>query len=394
MASPLSKTVDAAVAGGEAAGARKAVRLHDGDIAELAPDWKACAASALAPSGAHLHPWLAASFRHLRMRHPARLLTIWRGRMLTGAMALETGLWRWGFPCRAAGNWQSPLAFEGTPLICAAAAKPAVDALLTSHGGAVLRLDAIPADGPFWDTLQERARSLGAPIEILRRWERAALRPARSFSDWFEGNFERKRRKEYRRLRMRLGEQGRLESLAWRQGELVAAWLDELATLEAKGWKGRRGTALQQDAAIMATLAEALPALGEQGNLRFWKIALDGRPIAMMFAIVSGEAGWLGKIAFDEDFAKYSPGALLILDATESFIGEGGIRAVDSCAMPGHSMIENIWRDRVALCDVLIGAPRGSPLLFGMVVAAERLRRRARQAAKDLFYSVTKRRQS
>ncbi|CAN5323660.1 hypothetical protein BH10PSE7_BH10PSE7_44440 [soil metagenome] len=398
MAKPLSNTADLArhAARNDGAASRPIARFHADkvEITALAVDWNACAARALTPVGTHLHPWLAAAFKHLRKSRRVRLLSLCRGHILGGGALVEQFTWRWGFPCRAAGVWQHALAFEGTPLIGEAGASQSIDTLLASHGGAVLLLDAIAANGPFWDVLQERALALGAPIAVLESRERAALRPKATYTEWFDGNFDRKRRKEYRRLRARLGEQGTLEHVQWTPDMPVQSWLDDLAVLEVRGWKGERGTALRQNAAVMAALGEALPALGAQGSLRFWKIALDGRPIAMMFAIASGSKAWLGKIAYDESFAKYSPGVLLILDATESLIGEGRFDVIDSCAIPGHPMIDNIWRDRITLVDVIVGRPLGSRHVFGMVVAAERMRRSLRVWAKTLFYSVTRRRQS
>ena len=87
----------------------------------------------------------------------------------------------------------------------------------------------------------------------------------------------------------------------------------------------------------------------------------------------SASSAWLGKIAFDEAFAKYSPGVLQILDATESLFAEGGIALVDSCAIPDHPMIDNIWRDRIAMADVLIGTPNMPSARFKAMVAAEKL---------------------
>ena len=263
-------------------------------------DWNACAATALTPPGSYLHAWTAAAFAHLRKGRRVRLLSIWRGHILGGAVAIDRSLWRWGFPLPGSGGLATSAAFDGAPLIGDAGAPAIIDTLLASHGGTALVLNAFPADGPLADLLQARARALDAPVAILETRQRAALKPAGDYAAWFDGNFDRKRRKEYRRLRARLGELGRLESIAWTADMPVKAWLDDLVQLEAMGWKGERGTSLQQNGEILAALGAALPALAADGHLRFWKIALDGRPIAMMFAVVSGDRAWLGKIAYDE----------------------------------------------------------------------------------------------
>jgi Acetyltransferase (GNAT) domain len=279
---------------------------------------------------------------------------------------------------------RTDLSFSGLPRVCASGA---IASLFSQTGASSALFANIPATGPFWDSLpQTRA--------VLRHWERACLDIKGSYEAWFEDAFERKRRKEYRRLRARLGETGRAESLSLPPGSDPSAWVDELFALEAKGWKGRRGTAIASHEKTAAALKDALKELGAAGHLRFWKLALDGRPLAMMFALVDQDEAWLGKIAYDEDFAKFSPGVLLILDATESFFAEGGINRVDSCAIPDHPMINHIWRNRLPMADVLVAAPDAPPLAFGALVAWERFKRAARTQMRDAYYRMTKRRRS
>ena len=84
----------------------------------------------------------------------------------------------------------------------------------------------------------------------------------------------------------------------------------------------------------------------------------------MLFAMVTGTTAFLGKIAHDEAFDRYSPGVLLILEATRTLLARTDITSADSCAVPGHPMIDNIWRDRVPLADMLIAAPGTPPPLL------------------------------
>jgi hypothetical protein len=261
------------------------------------------------------------------------------------------------------------------------------EAIVALVGGrrAPLLLKSIPVNGPFWDGLCRMARALNAPVETVDRWERAGLRLGGNFESWFETNFERKRRKEYRRWRSRLAEMGKLVSRSWRAGEELDPWFDDFCGLEAAGWKGKRGSAIANDPNLKTCLREALGNLSRSGHLRFWSITLDGKAIASMFAQVIGGKAWLGKIAFDESHAKYSPGVLQILDATEALFNEGGIDIVDSCAIPGHPMIDNIWRDRIAMADVLIGIPNMPSSRFKAMLAAENFRRRTRDTAKDVY---------
>ncbi|HUR42800.1 MAG TPA: GNAT family N-acetyltransferase, partial [Aestuariivirga sp.] len=286
-------------------------------------------------------------------------------------------------------NWVTPLSASGLPILARHLGIEALAAFLRQEASPVM-LTGVPADGPFWDTLVAAAPRLA----ILDCWERAALLPFDRFETWLDSNFERKRRKEYRRLRTRLSEQGRLESACLKPGDDAGSWVQNLLDLEAAGWKGKRGTSLKSADAVAAAFAEAAHDLHRSSKLRFWSLTLNGRTIATMFAIVEGSRAWLGKIAYDEAFARYSPGVLLILDATEALFKEGGLELVDSCAIPNHPMIDNIWRDRVAVADVLVASADVGHLRFELTVGAERLRRAARSRARDLFYTLTRRHRS
>jgi CelD/BcsL family acetyltransferase involved in cellulose biosynthesis len=359
-----------------------------GEIERLAPDWQALGDRSFAPAGSHLASWLLPALKHFSAKLPAQLLTAQKGGRLCGVLALKAG----GGPVRR--SWASPLSFLGTPLIAREFAEDVLRALLMALSGKAILLSGVPATGPFWDMLLRAVAETQGSLEVLNHWERAALIPKATFEEWFAGNFERKRRKEFRRLKARLGEEGKLESLAWAKGDPLDPWIDDLIALEARGWKGRRGTALAADNVMATAFREALHHLAGEGSLRFWKLALDGRPIAMMSGLVKGDQGWLGKIAYDEDFARYSPGVMLVLDATESLIDQERLALVDSCAIPDHPMINTIWRDRLALCDVMIRGPGLSSTAFRLLLAAEKGRLAARAAAKALFYQFTRRRKS
>jgi len=340
------------------------------------------------PCGAHHPAWLSHCLAE------ARIISVKLDQELTGIFATGIAHWRWGMPLQVVTSAASDFAFDGTPLVARQDAAQTIEAFITSQKRRPILFETIPAEGAFLHALAVAASNLRAPVRIIRRWQRAALVPAGGYEKWFETNFERKRRKEYRRLRSRLSEQGRLESLAWSETEPVQRWIDELFDLEARGWKGREKTAVASDPSKKAALTAALHALARERALRFWKLSFKGEPIAMMFALVSGGKAWLGKIAYDEAYAKYSPGVLLILDATQSLFKDEEVKIADSCAVPGHPMIDNIWRERIQMCDVLVGPPGTSRLVFAAMAKAETARGRIRDALKQSYYRITKRRMS
>ena len=69
----------------------------------------------------------------------------------------------------------------------------------------------------------------------------------------------------------------------------------------------------------------------------------------------AGDAVFCFKIAFDEEFAKFSPGIQLELDNVERF--HEGSAWMDSCATPDHPMINRLWPDRRRIRTVLLPSP-------------------------------------
>ena len=277
----------------------------------------------------------------------------------------------------------SPLTIMGTPHVDRDFPAAALTCFTQSLKRPLL-LNSVNRKDSLWDHLATPERHFA----ILETWERAALKPAGTFESWLENNFDRKRRKEFRRLSNRLAEQGTFETVSFAPGDDSIPWASDLLALEQAGWKGKRGTAIAAMKPLQQAFAESCQQLAASGKLRFWKLVLDGKTIASMYAIVEADQAWLGKIAYDENLARYSPGVLLILYATEMLFAESAIKVVDSCAIPGHPMIENIWRDRLPMADVMLAPQTISAFRFAATVRLEKLRRMLRGTLRDIYYHL------
>ena len=112
-------------------------------------------------------------------------------------------------------------------------------------------------------------------------------------------------------------------------------------------------------------------------------LVLNDRPLAMLVNFLAVPGAFSFKTAFDEDYARFSPGVLL-QQANLDLLDDSRIAWVDSCAAPGHPMIDSVWRERRHL--VWVNAPLGGSgdrLRFRALATAERLWRRwKRPAAK------------
>ena len=357
----------------------KVEKLRGVDAAQLAADWRCVEAMALEPavfqSADFALPILAqgTGAEVLTVRSETRLL-----------MAIPTVSKR-GLQSTV----PSSLTASGLPQIKGYASDATAMAFVNSLPTPFL-FRALPTQSAFYGVLGKAA----AQFQVMKHWQRAALRINGTFEEWLAANFDHKRRKEFKRLRNRLSEKGNLTLETLNHSSALVGFVDDLLELEAKGWKGARGTALKGNDAEASLFREICMNLHTSGTLRFWTLKFDGKPIASLFGMVQDTQGWIVKIAYDEDFAKYSPGVLLILDATQALFAEPGLKLVDSCAIPGHPMIDRIWRDRIEMADVLVAPAQISHFQFAATVATLNAHAKLRAAAKSIFYRITKRKRS
>lgn len=275
------------------------------------------------------------------------------------------------FPVRArrghAEIWQHSYAFQGMPLVRAEVAREVWgfflnEALGSRDGvGTVLRCQALRADGPGARVLLDVARIQGRAVWHQDLHHRAEFRPWDSAEAFIARSVGRKVRRNLKRERKMLGDRGEVTTRVGRIGaEAIDAWCDAFLALEASGWKGRAGTALgssERDARWFRAVARGL---ARGGRFLGAEMRLGGVPVAMgtmLQAASNGaprEAAYF-KIAHDESVSGVSLGALLQLDWVEWLHGEEGLATVDSCAIPGHPMIERIWQDRRMIVTTWLG---------------------------------------
>jgi CelD/BcsL family acetyltransferase involved in cellulose biosynthesis len=206
------------------------------------------------------------------------------------------------------------------------------------------------------------ARSAGAPVD-----PRAALAS--------------KRRKEFQRQTKKLGEGGAVSFTVAVEPDDVGVAFDEFLILEEVGWKGRGGSALLSRPETKAFAEEALKGLARRGKVRVDTLRVAGKAIAVLVTFLAGETAFTWKIAYDEAFARYSPGALLMLEAGRGLFDDPGIARVDSCASADHPMIDHLWKDRLRIGTLIVGPPGGG-LLFRAGLAAAKAELDARTLAR------------
>ena len=281
-------------------------------------------------------------------------------------------------------GWTHPYAPFGVPLIDRKEAEGAIGAFL-DHVEAepklpkLVLLPLIARDGAFAQSLARVLARRGGAMAGFAEHARALLAPRNRAS--YLTHVPHKKLKELRRQRRRLEDTGALTHMA-ASGPAAAVALTDFMTLEAAGWKGRAGGAARARSNTEAFMREAVTALAARGDARIDRLIHDGHPIAASITLRSRHAAWFWKIAYDEGFARSSPGVQLTLDLTRDLLGDAALVHTDSCATADHPMIDHLWTERLTLTDLLIAPGAASLAQFRLAQQLETLRRAFISAAK------------
>ena len=338
--------------------------------------WDALAQWAAEPNPFFESWYLLPSLRAFDPHGAVRLACVEVDGQLAGLMPLRCDWSYYGNPVPQWCTWMHANCFLGLPLVARGMEKAFWRALLGwlddyPGPGLMLHLSHVPLDGPTWNALRAVCREEGRAGALVRREERAMLASNLAPGDYFEAALGGKKRKELRRQRRRLEEEGRLEVRRRYGSEDIDTWIDEFLALERAGWKGSEGSALASRPATETMFREALRGAAERGKLARLGLRVDGKPIALLATFLTPPGAFSYKTAFDESYARYSPGVLLQRENLE-MLERPDIAWTDSCAAANHAMIDHLWRERRAIgrVNLAIGG-RARRALFGMLARHE-----------------------
>lgn len=281
-------------------------------------------------------------------------------------------------------TWSSPFGPIGTPLVDRDDPVGVIEDFFAMLSRPHLKLPKvfvlpdIRLDGPVASLLATVAETRGLTLVITGKAERPMLESEIDGNEYLKASLRSHHYREFRRLKRRLADLGRLEHQVARGPENIRHAIERFLTLEAAGWKGRERTAMAIDRYRAAFAREAVHRLAERDLCRIHSLTLDDRTIACLVVFVEAGVAYTWKTAYDETLAAYSPGTLLMIEVTRQHLDDPNIMMTDSCAVPDHPVMSRLWMER---------RPIGT-LVIGLTPDADRL---ARQAASQLhLYSETR----
>ncbi len=340
-------------------------------LSEYATAWQALAQEAIEPN-VYYEPWmLLPAVRFLTAEKPPLFVLVFRTKTddpegqpsLCGLFPLERGRRFLGLPVNVLNLFSHSHCYLRTPLLRRGYARETLAAFFEwaasdTQGAAVLNLARVSGDGPFYHALLDFLHERSSGAVVTEAYTRAFLLPERDAETYIQHALSGKHRRQNRRLERQLQERGELRYAQLESESELDGWLNSFLDLEARGWKGKAGTALACDDKHRLFFVTAATEAFRRGQLLFFALQLDGRPIAMDCNFRSGIGGFSFKPAFDESFSPYSPGVLLYLEEVRRFHEMEGLRWVDSCTDPNNELLNRLWCQRRIVTSLLVSSGR------------------------------------
>jgi len=342
-------------------------------LEKYVPAWEDLAANAI-ESNAFYEPWMMMpaiqAFGAGRRLQFALVLANEPARhdgppLLCGIFPLEQqnhyqGLSR-KLPFKTLRLWKHKYCYLCTPLVREGYGRQVIAAFFDwldagSHDCSLMEFRFIAGDGLFNGLLIDYFERHAKLHYISLYFMRAMFRPTIDADTYLCAALSSKHRKMIRRQERQLSEIGRLEYDELTPDDDVAVWIEEFLQLEASGWKGRENTAIASDESDQGYFRTIAKEAFRRGRLSMLALRLDGRPIAYKCDFPAGRGLFTFRIAFDENYARNSPGMLLEIENVRRLHARSQIEWVDSCNDSVSFMFNRLWLARRTILDVVVGA--------------------------------------
>jgi CelD/BcsL family acetyltransferase involved in cellulose biosynthesis len=168
--------------------------------------------------------------------------------------------------------------------------------------------------------------ALARRLRLIQRAEAPVLDLSAGWDAVYRERTSSKRRNLHRRRRRQLQELGELTFAVARRPDELAGALEEAFRLHEARWRDRPEASGFAMPAGRRFHRAALAALAPAGVARIALLRVGGRAVACNYFFVLGDRMYFHELAFDPEFARWSPGQVTTLDTLAAAAAEGVTR--------------------------------------------------------------------
>jgi hypothetical protein len=361
------------------------------------PAWDELASASLEPNPIYESWMLLPALRNLAggdqiqcalvfRRDPANAS---RAPLLCGMFPLERIPRYMGLPVSAWSFWKHNHCGLTTPLIRKQYAREVLAALfrwLASDASKchVLELKHVPGDGPFNQLLADQVNSNGIAPLVLQWYSRAVFRPMETADAYLAAALSGKHRKALRRRTEQLSGLGRLEYLVAGEETDIESWIESFLRIEASGWKGHQGSAMACKVSDRNFFVQVIRNAFQNDRLLMTALTVGGKTIAQNCYFRAGCGSFHFKPAFDEEYARFSPGFHMECELIRYLHSRPEIEWMDSVTTADNELYNRLFLGRRTIQSLAIPVREG---LGGLLVSAIPFLRLFKKTVKSIFRS-------
>jgi CelD/BcsL family acetyltransferase involved in cellulose biosynthesis len=271
-------------------------------------------------------------------------------------------------PARALILWQYQECYLSTPLLRRGFETEVFRALIQWAASCPLGADIIEGieiggDGPVVSSLFRSLQLLG--LNSLADWrDRPLMVPRISCDEYLRLAISGDRRRVLRSRQRNLEKLGPINFTEPQTESTLDCWIDNFLSIEASGWKGRQKVAAICHDNTREFFRTVIHEAFRRGRLDSFTMNAGPVPVAARCSFRAGTGSFLYKSAYQEEYARYSPGALLELERIRRAHEDREIYWVDSCVSSSFDHYLP-WCDRRRIADIAwsTGTLRGNLVL-------------------------------
>jgi hypothetical protein len=241
----------------------------------------------------------------------------------------------------------------------------------------VLRLRYLDSDSPSYGALMRALHARGAKMVVVSEHQRPVATKAEGQKA--SGSTRKKLKNKWNRL-TNLGEVAIQNDPS---PEAVEEAFEVFLEMEHASWKGSAGTSLLSDARDAAFVRKLICELARDGSASVALLTLDSRAIAAQVLFKCGTVAYTWKTAFNAEFDRVSPGALLIYKVTDMLFDSGITESIESCS-PEGSYLNQLWPERRSTVEVVAHLSSKQAINYTAVSAGARCYAQLRQLRDKL----------
>jgi CelD/BcsL family acetyltransferase involved in cellulose biosynthesis len=243
----------------------------------------------------------------------------------------------------------------------------------------VLSLTSFDAECPSYAAMSGWLAARGIEPLIVARSSRPFV--TKEFGVKRSGSTRKKLRQDWNRL----SALGAVDVVNERSPAAVRQAFETFLAMEKASWKGERGTAVLSDARDAAFTRQLAQNLADRQACSVALLRVNGDVAAAQVVMYCGSTAYTWKTAYSAQFARYSPGHLLVDKVTDQLLAQSEIEAINSCAAE-DSFMAQLWAGRRTMLDMLFDVSGTKSLGYRMEAGRllgyhflRRLRHRLRQ---------------